>query len=123
MKRMMCLLAVLAVICAGCANVRPFIRAQADGGAGVGVALGAKQEEGSFVGNHWGKLLTAVAAGAALDRIAENNGWLWYDGGNGARTVTVPAGENRSQNVSVLLEGSTGNNITINIGANQNKTE
>ena len=69
-----------------------------------------------FVRNHWGKILTAAAAAVTLDRVAENNGWLWYES-NKRKDEGQRAGRDVSNasTQSVLVVDVSGSQNTVTI--------
>jgi hypothetical protein len=60
---------------------------------------------------HWSKWLIGTIAAAAVDRVAENNDWLWHNSSS-----SKPAPSNTTGNWNIT---TTGDNNTFNINNNQ----
>jgi len=80
MKRMI----MLAMMAAGVACAQEAVRVEpTDGGAMVGVDIaggpGRMSRAWSAVKTHKWKIIGTAAAVIAVDRVAANNDWLWYE--------------------------------------------
>ena len=100
----------------------------ANGATTVGIdVLSPWRSTKSFVAQNWGKILLGVGGAIAVDRVADHNDWLWYEGrtskpGKATEPIDAPkpdtgsvsqsAGGNASQTTITATDNSTVN-ITI----------